>query len=110
MEYKIAILGSKDSVRGFQALGVDTYEVAKTQEAVDSLQKVYQSHDYAVLFITEDWADKVRKTLEELPAKALPAVVAVPSQHGSTGAGLKNLSKIVEQAVGSDVLKIGESN
>lgn len=107
-EYKIAILGSKDSVRGFQALGVDTFEVSKVQQAQEQVQQVYNSDEYAVLFITEDWADQVRQTLEELPPKALPAVVAVPSQAGSTGAGLRNLSKIVEQAVGSDILKISE--
>lgn len=108
MDYKIAILGSKDSVRGFQALGVDTFEISKVDEASEKLREVYERDDYAVLFITEDWADQIRSTLDDLPAKALPAVVAVPSQHGSTGAGLRNLSKIVEQAVGSDILKLNE--
>lgn len=109
MEYKIAILGNKGSVRGFRALGVDTFEVDKVEEAVQKLKEVYASDDYAVLFITEDWADRLKKASSELPAKALPAVVAVPSQIGSTGAGLRNLSKIVEQAAGSDILKIVES-
>jgi V/A-type H+-transporting ATPase subunit F len=108
MEYKIAILGSKDSVRGFAALGVDTFEITKVEEASQQLRDVYDRDDYAVLFITEDWADQIRSVLEALPPKALPAVVSVPSQHGSTGAGLRNLSKIVEQAVGSDILKINE--
>lgn len=108
IEYKIAILGGKDSVRGFSALGVDTFEVSKVAEAQEQVEQIFNSDDYAVLFITEDWADKVRQTLDELPPKALPAVVAVPSQAGSTGAGLRNLSKIVEQAVGSDILKINE--
>lgn len=108
MDYKIAILGNKGSVRGFQALGVDTFEVSEVEEAQKYIEEVHGGSEYAVLFITEDWADKVRKVLDDLPPKALPAVVAVPSQLGSTGAGLRNLSKIVEQAVGSDILKIGE--
>jgi V/A-type H+/Na+-transporting ATPase subunit F len=108
MDYKIAIIGSKDSILGFSALGVETRPVASQEEVDTEIQAVHSSDEYAIMFITEDWADRARKTLEELPAKALPAVVAVPSQTGSSGAGLKNLSRIVEQAVGSDILKISE--
>lgn len=104
MSYKISILGYPDAVAGFKALGVDAFGVKTKEEAEAKVKEVYDSSEYATLFITEDIVDQIKNFLNELPAKALPAIVAVPSQVGSTGAGLENLKKIVEQAVGSDIL------
>ena len=103
-DYKIAILGSRDAILGFKALGIDTVSVSDIAGAQEKIQEIYESSDYAALFITEDWIDKVSGFLKDLPQKALPAIVAVPSQIGSTGAGLKNIKRLVEQAVGSDIL------
>lgn len=102
--YKIAIVGSADAVLGFRAVGADAVAVTDKADAEEKVTALYNSEDYAALFITEDWADEIRELLQALPPKALPAIVAVPSQAGSTGAGLYNLKKIVEQAVGSDIL------
>jgi len=104
MSYKLAIIGSLDAVLGFKALGINAIAVKTKEEAQNKVKEVYDSDNYATLFITEDWADQVEELLDSLPPKALPAIVAVPSQAGSTGAGLANLKKIVEQAVGSDIL------
>ena len=104
MSYKIAIIGNEDAVGGFKAVGADTINVQTAQEAQDAVSKVYESSEYAVVFITENWVDQIKEFLNELPSKALPSIVAIPSQSGSTGAGLANLKKIVEQAVGSDIL------
>lgn len=102
--YKIAIIGSKDAVLGFKALGIDAIAVETSEQAQEVVKKNYDSGAYAALFITEDWVEKIRIFLDELPPRALPAVVAVPSQRGSTGAGMRRIKKIVEQAVGSDIL------
>ncbi len=104
MAYKLAIIGSGDAVLGFKAVGIDAIAVKTKEEAQNKVKEVYDSENYATLFITEDWADQIEELLDSLPPKALPAIVAVPSQAGSTGAGLANLKKIVEQAVGSDIL------
>ncbi|MDX9892863.1 MAG: V-type ATP synthase subunit F [Patescibacteria group bacterium] len=104
MSYKIAIIGNEDAINGFKAVGVEAVGVKSVAECQTKLGELHQSSDYAIIFITEDWADKIRKFMDDLPPKALPSIVAVPSQTGSTGAGLRSLKKIVEQAVGSDIL------
>lgn len=104
MKYKIAIIGSSDAIAGFKAVGVDAFGVTTKEEAEKKVKEIYDAKNYATLFITEDFVDKIKNFLNELEPKALPAIVAVPSQAGSTGAGLNNLKKIVEQAVGSDIL------
>lgn len=104
MSYKIAIIGNEDAVGGFKAVGVDVVAIKTKTEAEKNIKKLYDSTDYATIFITEDWVDQVKDFLDALPPKALPSIVAIPSQSGSTGAGLANLKRIVEQAVGSDIL------
>lgn len=102
-EYKIAILGNNDVVLGFKALGIDTIGLSENK-AAGQLKEVIEKGDYGIVFITEDWAAKLEQALLEYYTSALPAIVSVPSPQGSTGTALKDLKKIVEQAVGSDIL------
>ena len=101
---KIAMIGSRDAILGFKVLGVEVVDVDSEEKAKKEVRRIYDSGSYASIFITEDWVDKIKTFLDELTPRALPAIVAIPSQHGSTGAGLRGIRKIVEQAVGSDIL------
>ncbi|NQU77538.1 V-type ATP synthase subunit F [Candidatus Falkowbacteria bacterium] len=100
---KIAILGTTDSILGLKAVGLTPFGVYTQEEAEKAIDEVY-SGDYGILFITEDWMPKLENKLDEVRGEALPAVIAVPSSKGATGAGMRDLRKIVEQAVGSDIL------
>ncbi len=102
-EYKIAILGNEDVIIGFKGLGVDTFGLNEG-DAEDVLKGVMDENNYAVVFITEDWILKLDNILDEYKGRALPAVVAVPTPQGTSGAALQSLKKTVEQAVGSDIL------
>lgn len=103
---KIAILGSKNSILGFKAIGLETFAVQSIEDA-KILLKVAKSNLYAIIFITEDWAKKLRKEIDEIAGQALPAILTVPSPKGASKEGIRNLKKIVERAVGSDILKLG---
>ena len=93
---KVAILGSKNAILGFKAIGLDVF---------DSFKKINLA-DYGILFITEDWARKFRKEVNEISGQTLPAILTVPSAQGATKEGIRNLKKIIEKAVGSDILKL----
>lgn len=103
-EYKISIIGSKDVISGFRAIGVETIGVNSIEDCKEKIKNAFNSENYGVIFITEVWANRIGNFLDELPLKALPAIVVIPAQTGSTGAGLSNLKKIIERAVGSDIL------
>lgn len=103
-DYKIAIMGNADAIGGFRAIGVEAISVYSIEDCQEKFWNVFNSSEYGILFITEDWAEKIQDILQNLPLKALPSVVAIPSQSGSTGAGLNNLKRTVEQAIGSDIL------
>ncbi|MCB9810807.1 MAG: hypothetical protein H6779_01100 [Candidatus Nomurabacteria bacterium] len=59
-QYKIAIIGPRDVVSGFKALGVEAFEAYSSEEALEQLKNIKQlstdssSSAYAVVCIIED--------------------------------------------------------
>ncbi|MBU4332141.1 V-type ATP synthase subunit F [Patescibacteria group bacterium] len=101
---RIAILGNQDSILGFKALGLDCFGVYTQEEAEKKVDEIYEKKGCGILFITEDWMEKLKIKLDDLKNTALPAVIAIPGVRGATGEGERELKNIVEQAVGSDIL------
>lgn len=101
--YNIAIIGSPDAILGFKTLGVKTFPVLSIEDGKKAIEEI-KNNNYGILLITEDWGEKLEKELQELIESPVPAVTFIPSQHGPTGFANKNLRKIVERAVGSDIL------
>ena len=114
-KYQTAIVGNKDTILGFKALGLKTFNATSPEEATEVLYKLKaeevkdeksgeQRPVYAIIFITEDLASRIEDAdYKKLNASALPAIIPVPGSNGSTGYGLKRIGKMVEQAVGSDI-------
>ncbi len=101
--YKIAVMGDYDSIYGFAAVGLDTFSLSDRQEAEKKLKQLAES-DYAVIYITEDWALKLKNVIDRHNDQILPAIIQIPGVSGNTGQGVDNVKKYVEQAVGSDIL------
>ncbi len=99
---KIAIIGDKDSILSFKAIGVDVYPARNNFEAQDTLKKL--AREYAVIFITEDIAEKIQDIVKRYKTRPFPAVIPIPSAQGSTGFGMRSISKDVEKAIGTDIL------
>ncbi|RJQ55544.1 MAG: V-type ATP synthase subunit F [Actinobacteria bacterium] len=100
---KVAVVGDKTSVLGFRGLGFDTYVVEEPEEARSMWPQVLEK-DYDVIFVTEDIYEKIPDLVFELAEEARPAVSVIPPATGSTGAGGEKIRRIVEKAIGSDVL------
>ena len=101
--YKIAVLGDRDSIYGFAALGLDTYPVNNEEEAAGKLKSLAEGQ-YAVIYITEALQAKLETEIERYRTKKLPAVIPIPGVSGNTGMGMLSVKKSVEQAVGSDII------
>ena len=54
--YKIGIIGERDSVLGFMALGFSVHEAQDAEQAAKKLQALVKSGEYAVIFLTENYA------------------------------------------------------
>ncbi len=101
--YKIAAMGDKDSIYGFASIGLKIFPVDDSQVAIHTLRKIIDN-GYAVIFITEQLATQIESELDRYRSLPTPAIIPIPGVTGNTGLGMRNVSKSVEQAVGSDIL------
>ncbi|MBP1918454.1 V-type ATP synthase subunit F [Youngiibacter multivorans] len=101
--YKIGVVGDKDSILAFKALGIDVFPVLDKDEArkaVDTLA----ARKYGIIFITEQMAELIPETVERYNKEIVPAVILIPSNQGSLSIGLRRINANVEKAVGSNIL------
>lgn len=101
--YNIGVMGDKDSVMGFAALGLNVYTPESTEEARSLLQKIAAGR-CAILFITEQLAAELEDVIAKYDDTQTPAIIPIPNHAGTLGIGMANVSKRVERAVGSDIL------
>ncbi len=105
--YKIAVMGESDSIYGFATLGLDTYPTDNPDSAQKTLRNLAEAN-YAVVYITESTASGIRSEIDRYSEQKLPAIILIPGVSGNTGDGIRNVSKSVEQAVGSDIIFGGD--
>jgi vacuolar-type H+-ATPase subunit F/Vma7 len=113
-EFKLAVVGKESSVLLFRALGCETYGVFNQEQAQESVEKLFRANlgdesktaEYAVVFVEESYYKEFPEELiEKFTKKALPAIIPVPSANSDDPNFSSNrLRKIVERAVGSDIL------
>ena len=100
MYKKIGVVGDKDSVLAFKAIGIDVFPVVEADEA----RVAVDMNGYAVIFITEQVAVTIEETIERYNKQMLPAVILIPSNQGTLNIGSKRISDSVEKAVGVNIL------
>ncbi|MCI8332753.1 MAG: V-type ATP synthase subunit F [Clostridiales bacterium] len=101
--YKIGVIGDRDSVLGFIAVGFTVYAAEDAKQAAVLLKQL-ASENYAIIYITENLAVDLQEEIDRYKEKTVPAVIVIPGKEGSTGFGMMNLKKSVERAVGADIL------
>ena len=100
--YKIAVLGDRDSVLGFKALGLDTFFVESADEARRTLHRL-AGDSYAIIYITEQLAQYLTADIARYKDAVMPAIILIPGKSGSLGLGEAGLKAAVERAVGADI-------
>ncbi len=103
MPNKIAVIGDKDSVLAFKAVGVEVFDAVTAEEAQHLIKKLSQG-DYAVVFIAEGLAEQIPETLQKAKLQTYPAVVPIPTTNEPTGFGLSGIKSDVEKAIGVDII------
>ncbi len=99
---KMAVVGDGDSILVFKAAGVDAFGVEDEKSAKEVIRKI--AKDYAVIFLTEELAEKLSEFVKRFNEEPYPAIVSIPSENGSTGYGMQELQKASEKALGIDIL------
>ena len=106
--FKIAVMGSRETVMGFKALGLDVFPVAGTEEARKTLRDIARqdvADPYAILYVEETLAQGLENDISRYKDSPSPAIILIPGKDGPLGLGQSALHAAVERAVGSDILK-----
>ncbi|MCL2082632.1 MAG: V-type ATP synthase subunit F [Oscillospiraceae bacterium] len=101
--YKIAVIGDRDSILGFRALGLETHFADTPEQAGPILYRLARE-ETAVVYITEDLANGIAEDIDRYKDSLTPAVILIPGKQGSLGIGMASLKSAVERAVGADIL------
>ncbi|MGE5598363.1 MAG: V-type ATP synthase subunit F [Bacteroidota bacterium] len=101
---KIALVGEEHDIQSFRALGLDLFPVGDPGEVGATLARLIKSNEYGIILITEAIGEAARGVVEEAANRALPSLVFIPGGAGSRGFALERLRRIVERAVGVDIL------
>ena len=103
--YKIAVIGDRESVMGFRALGIDVFPADETNaKAVFTGVVRAEVPAYAILYITEELTIPLRTEIDALKDELIPAIIPIPSKNGTLNLGMNALNSAVERAVGSNIL------
>ncbi len=102
--YKAAVIGDRETVLGFRALGLTTVAANGAEDASRALHQLAKN-DCAIIYITEQLAIKIPAEIAKYDDVASVAVIPIPSKDGSLGMGLADVHRAVEKAVGADILK-----
>ena len=98
----IAVIGDRESVMLFRALGVET-GAAETAEEVSRAIRRLAREGCAVICLTEELARLVPEELSRYQARTLPAIIPIPGSKGSDGFGREQIQKNIYKAVGMDL-------
>ena len=103
---KIAVIGGRDTVMGFKALGLDTFPAADSAEAGKILKSLTRDSEdeYAIIYIEETFAVQIQAEIDKFKDSPTPAIILIPGREGSIGLGQQALKAAVERAVSTDIL------
>lgn len=101
--HKIGVIGERDSILGFKAVGFDIHPASTGEEASAALARLAQD-GYAVIYVTEQIASKISEEIDRYRYSRFPAIILIPGSQGTLGIGMASVKKSVEKAVGADIL------
>ena len=103
MSDKMAVVGDKNSIFAFKAIGVEVFGADTEAEAKERI-KYLAKENYKVIFITEDLAEKTEDFLDRYRVQPYPAIIPIPRGGESTGYAMTSLRRDMEKAIGADIL------
>lgn len=103
--YKVAVIGGRDTVLGFKALGLDAYPAVADDELKRLFRRVTKDDaGYAIIYIEETLAEFLTEEIRMFNDRPTPAIIMIPGRDGSKGLSMTALHESVLRAIGADIL------
>ena len=100
---KIGVIGDKDSIMGFLALGINTFPAYEPDEIKKTILRLVDE-DYAIIYITEQASILANDFIARYKDNTLPAIIVIPGIQGSMGLGMNEIRESSKRAIGIDIL------
>ena len=86
---KIAVIGGRDTVMGFKALGLGAFPAERSAEATKILRQLTREseEEYAIIYIEENLAAEMQNEIAKFKDSPSPAIILIPGREGSSGLG-----------------------
>ena len=99
----IAVVGDRDSIMMWGALGFATVPVSGARETELAVHRLARE-GAAVIYMTESAYTDAAGAVERYRSQAYPAIIPIPGRDGSSGLGMRGIAANVEKAIGADIL------
>lgn len=103
MNYKIGVIGDKESVLAFKLFGFTVYFANETIEINEAFDQLIEK-EYGVIYITEQCASKIMDRIASYQNKMTPAILLIPDHEGSRGIAQSRLQESMRKAAGQNLL------
>ena len=101
--YKVGVIGDKDSIIGFMALGIDIFPANEGDEIKKTIHQLVEK-EYAIIYITEKASLLAQESIAKYKDYQLPAIIVIPGITGSMGLGMNEVRESAKRAIGADIL------
>ena len=94
------VIGDKDTLLGFNLVGVSGKAVSTVEEAREEFGRVISEKKARILVITEKTAELIRREVQQqMLQMTFPLVVEIPDRSGPLP-GKKSISQTITEAIG----------
>lgn len=100
----LAVVGDRDSISAFRAVGMKTVAVRTAEETGDAVTQLAQS-GCSVIFITERAAAQIPEHIRKYKTQTFPAIIPIPDRFGTNGLGMQGIRDNVKKAVGFNIFE-----
>ena len=108
MEDKIAVLGNKDIVVLFKAVGCDVLSPAGREKIRATLNKLIQN--YKIILIQINYAKLCEDLIEQTRISAYPVIVVIPNKDEQNNYALDKIMTDMERAIGAKIVVEEDKN
>ena len=95
----IAVIGEKDIVLPFKAIGYGCYYETEKDDIIERCKELTEL-GYKIILILEKEAEKVGDYLNSRSSISYPIIIPIPDGVTNSGYGLTRLNKNIEKAIG----------
>lgn len=103
MQYKVAIVGEKDTVYAFGMLGMNVFYTLDDSQTRQLIKEIIDDH-YGIIFITDKVAKRIPDVIKKYEDDFMPAFIMIPSDQESASLGLQAIQDNMKKAIGRNIL------